>query len=122
MGSRRTRILAIATAVWTGLAGGFGLGLSALILPVLLLMSAIAHSRWPRASIWLMLVFVALLAIFTVPLSILVIRNGIGYQYNHFNYVVMHTLWIGAAPIVTCCLMATLFEVVRTLRPQQSAG
>ena len=115
MGNRRTRDLAIVTAVCTGIAG-IGLGLLGVIPPVLLLMSAAGQRWWPRAATWLMLTFVLLLTVFMLPHSISVIRRGSGYQYHHFNYVVMHTSWLVTGPLVICCAIAILIDVVQILR------
>jgi hypothetical protein len=107
---RNTRIFAIATAVWSGLALAFSLGLIAVV-PALLVVSIVTRGWWPWFSRLLTLLFMGLLCVVTVPFSFSII--GDGYLYHDFNYVLMHTLWVVAGPLVIVCAIAILVDFVR---------
>jgi hypothetical protein len=122
-GNRHTRSLAIATALCAGFAGGVSHGASMLILPALLLVSAIAQTWWPRASTWLMLAFVTPLTILLVPLSILVVGEGVRTlrAYDDLNRVLLLLLWLVTGVLVGLCATAILRDGVRILRSRKAA-
>lgn len=110
--SIRTRCLAIATGLVAAATGWSGLGFASVILPGVLVMSAIAQPRFQRRGFWLMLVPAVFLSSWMLPMSCLVlfdIVRGLGL-YHDPRIAMVSSLWAGSLLLLTCCDAALIRE------------
>jgi hypothetical protein len=74
---RRARYVAIAAGFFSAASAALGLGVLAIVLPAFLLGTAILEPYVPRTGKWLIWIIAFILSVYTLPIGVMIIRDGI---------------------------------------------
>ena len=116
--ARKTRWLAIVTGCFTAVAASVSITLFLAIVPILLILGAIAQPRFPRAGFVLMLLSAWSLSLWVIPLGVLFLSQGFRTLrvYHDFNVVAITSLFVVSFFIVVYCDAALIIDFFKSTR------
>ena len=111
----KTRWLAIVTGCFTAVTGCVSITWLITIIPILLILGAIAQPRFPRAALGLMSVSALLLSLWVLPIGVGILFGSVRTLRTNrdFNMVAVTSLWVVSFLLVTCCDAALMIDSVR---------
>jgi len=105
----RTRWLAVATGLFTGVAGSFGLGLGFATVPIFLIVGAIIQPRFPRTGRGLVCAGALWLTFWVFDVGVLMLLE----RHSGDRLGVANVLTLVSVLLVTLCDLAIVIEEVR---------
>lgn len=116
--ARKTRWLAIATGCFTAVTGSVSITVLMAIVPVLLILGAIAQPRFPRAGLGLMLVSALSLSAWVIPMGVLFLSQRFRTLrvYHDFNAVAITSLFVVSFFLVVYCDAALIIDFFKLTR------
>lgn len=116
--SRRTRWLAIATGLSTAVAVSVSITFLLALVPILLILSAIAQPRYPRTGLGMMLLCALSLSLWVIPMGLLFLSQGVRQLriYHDFNAVAVTSLYVVSFILVVWCDFLLAIEFLKLTR------
>ena len=105
----RTRWLAVATGLFTGVAGSFGLGLGFATVPIFLIVGAIMQPRFPRSGRGLICAGALWLTFWVFDVGVLMLVE----RHSGDRLGVVNVLTLASVLLVTLCDSAIVIEEVK---------
>jgi len=114
----KTRWLAIATGCFTAVTGSVSVTWLIAIIPILLILGAIAQPRFPRVGLGLMSVSALFLSLWVLPIGVGILFESVRTlrTYHDFNMVAVTALWVVSFLLLTWCDAALAIEVLKLRR------